>query len=73
MLTNDDVKQLREEMGLRFVMHEDCAMHREATQNQLAENRSDFSVIKFQLRLILGVLGAIGTAVLSLVITTLWS
>lgn len=72
VLNNDDMKQIREEMELYFVTCGDCSKSREQFRSQLADNKSDFSVIKFQLKLILGILGAIGTAVLSLVITSIW-
>lgn len=69
MISNDDMKQIREEMEHCFVSHEDCEKHCEKFRTELSDNKADFSVIKFQLKLILGLLGAIGTAVLSLVIT----
>ena len=72
MISNDDMKQIREEMELCFVPREDCTKTCEKFRVQLSDNKSDFSVIKFQLKLILGILGAIGTAVLSLVISSIW-
>jgi len=72
VLNSDDMKQIREEMELCFVPREDCTKTCEKFRGQLADNKSDFSVIKFQLKLILGILGAIGTAVLSLVISAVW-
>ena len=72
MISNDDMKKIREEMELCFVPREECTRNCEKFRVQLADNKSDFSVIKFQLKLILGILGAIGTAVLSLVVSTVW-
>ena len=72
MLTNEEMKEIREEMELCFVSREDCSKNCSKFQSQLSDNKSDFSVIKFQLKLILGILGAVGTAVLSLVIATIW-
>ncbi len=72
MLSSDDMKEIREEMELCFVPREECSKTCEHFRTQLSDNKSDFSVIKFQLKLILGILGAIGTAVLSLVISTVW-
>jgi len=72
MLSSDEMKEIREEMELCFVPREECGKTCEHFRTQLSDNKSDFSVIKFQLKLILGILGAIGTAVLSLVISTVW-
>lgn len=72
MLSSDEMKEIREEMELCFVPREECSKNCEHFRAQLSDNKSDFSVIKFQLKLILGILGAIGTAVLSLVISTVW-
>lgn len=73
MISNDDMKQIREEMGRCFVSREDCDKHCEKFQTELSDNKADFSVIKFQLKLILGLLGAVGAAVLSLVMATIWA
>lgn len=72
MLTNDDIKQIREEMEYVFVHKNDCSRHCDMVQSQIAETKSNFAVIKFQLKLILGILSAVGTAVLSLVIVQIW-
>ena len=72
MLTNEEMKEIREEMELCFVSREDCQKNCERFRGQISDNKADFSVIKFQLKLILGILGAVGTAVLSLVIATIW-
>ena len=72
MLTNDDIKQIRDQMDYIYVHKDDCGRHCDMVQSQIAEIKSNFAVIKFQLKLILGILSAVGTAVLSLVIVQIW-
>ena len=73
MISNDDMKQIREEMEHCFISREECGKQCEKFQTEFSDNKADFSVIKFQLKLILGILAAIGAAVLSLVMATIWA
>lgn len=72
MLNSDDIRQIREEMEYIFVHKDECNKHCDRVQGQIAETKSNYAVIKFQLKLILGILSAVGTAVLSLVIVQIW-
>ena len=55
-----------------FVTREECNTTTEDLNKKLNQDFADLAVIKFQLKLVLGILGAIGVAILGLVIKQFW-
>lgn len=55
-----------------FVTRKECNATTEDLNNKLGQDFADLSVIKFQLRLVLGILSAIGVAILGLVVKQFW-
>ena len=55
-----------------FVTRKECNSTTEELNKKLGQDFADLAVIKFQLRLVLGILGAIGVAVLGLVVKQFW-
>ena len=65
-------KEQIEHLKLIFVTREECQTITETLDNKLTQDFADLAVIKFQNKLILAVLGAVGVAVLSLVVRQFW-
>lgn len=63
---------VREYTDPRFVKKEDCEEKTGIIDGKLSNDYADNKVIKFQNKLILGILGAIGVCVLSLVVNQFW-
>ena len=64
-------KQMSQIEGV-FVTRKECNATTEDLNHKLGQDFADLAVIKFQLRLVLGILSAIGVAVLGLVIKQFW-
>lgn len=68
MFTTEQIEHLK----LIFVTREECNSTTEDLNNKLTNDFKDLAVIKFQNKMILSILGAVGVAVLSLVICQFW-
>lgn len=69
---NNIPPEVMEELKLVFVTRKECVETNDEITRKLNRDYADLSVIKFQLKLILGILSAVGVAVLSLVINQVW-
>lgn len=63
---------VREYTDPRFVKKEDCDEKTGAIDGKLSNDYADKKVIKFQLKLILGILGVIGAGISALVLNQFW-
>lgn len=62
----------RAEIEQVFITRKECEDTTEGLAAKLNRDFADLKVIKFQLRLILGILSAVGVAVLGLVVAQFW-
>lgn len=69
---NELTPEILEELKLLFVSRKECTETNDDITRKLNRDFADLSVIKFQLKLILGILSAVGVAVLTLVINQIW-
>ena len=63
---------VREYADPRFVHQKDCETKTNAIDDKLSRDYADKQVIKSQLKLIIGILGAIGLGILGLVLNQFW-
>ncbi len=68
MLGDDVINELR----LIFVTRKESEEITEELNRKLTNDFADLAVIKFQTKLILGILSAVGVAVLGLLVNQLW-
>ena len=65
-------KEQIEHLKLIFVTREECKTITDDLDDKLTKDFADLAVIKYQNKLILAILGAVGVAVLSLVVKQFW-
>lgn len=68
MLTNDDLKQIREEMALVFVTRKSCDERNDEVERRLSRGEVHFARIDENLKIIKWLITAIGGGIITMLI-----
>lgn len=69
---NDDYKDLFAVLDTRYVQKDECVKDHNGIVETQNEMRIDIATIKTQMKLVIGILSAVGAAILTLVAKEMW-
>lgn len=68
MLTNDDMKQIQDQMSLIFVTRQDCDRRNDDIEKRLAQGQVHFAKIDEKLKTITWILTAVGGGIITMLV-----
>ena len=68
MLTNDEMKQIQDQMALIFVTRQDCDKRNDEVERRLMQGEVHFAKIDEKLKMIIWILAAVGSGIIAMLL-----